>query len=74
MKKLLFLTAAIIGFSGVVKAQGDIPLDEDAMYFDIDDMPNAVVWLPAPPDTTSTQFVYDITQYMCVGQNTAIGY
>ena len=34
------------------------------MYFEIDDMPNAVVWLPAPPDTTSTQFVYDITQYM----------
>ena len=64
MKKLLLLTASILGFSGVIKAQGDIPLDEEAMYFDIDDMPNAVIWLPAPPDTTSTQFVYDITQYM----------
>ena len=64
MKKLLILTATILGFSGVIKAQGDIPLDEEAMYFEIDDMPNAVVWLPAPPDTTSTQFVYDITQYM----------
>ena len=64
MKKLLCMTVAIIGFSGIIKAQGDIPLDEEAMYFDIDEMPNAVVWLPAPPDTTSTQFVYDITQYM----------
>ena len=64
MKKLLCLTATILALSGVVKAQGDIPLDEEAMYFDIDEMPNAVIWLPAPPDTTSTQFVYDITQYM----------
>ena len=47
MKKLLLLTASILGFSGVIKAQGDIPLDEEAMYFDIDDMPNAVIWLPA---------------------------
>ena len=47
MKKLLLLTAAILSFSGIIKAQGDIPLDEEAMYFDIDDMPNAVIWLPA---------------------------
>ena len=33
-------------------------------YFTADDLPNGVVWLPAPPDTTSTEFVYDITQYM----------
>ena len=64
MKRILCLTATILAFSGIIKAQGDIPLDEQAMYFDIDEMPNAVVWLPAPPDTTSTQFVYDITQYM----------
>ena len=64
MKKILVMTAAILTICGIAKAQGDIPLDEQAMYFDIDDMPNAVIWLPAPPDTTSTQFVYDITQYM----------
>ena len=58
------MTAAILAFCGSANAQGDIPLDENAMYFDIDDLPNAVVWLPAPPDTTSTRFVYDITQYM----------
>lgn len=32
-------------------------------YFDIDELPNAVLWLPAPPDTASTQFVYDVSQY-----------
>ena len=58
------MTAAVLTISGTVSAQTDIPLDEQAMYFDKDEMPNAVVWLPAPPDTTSTQFVYDITQYM----------
>ena len=33
-------------------------------YLQTEELPNAVIWLPAPPDTTSTQFVYDITQYM----------
>jgi len=47
-----------------IQAQTDIDLDNEAMYFEIDDLPNAVEWLPAPPDTASTQFVYDITQYM----------
>jgi len=47
-----------------IQAQTDIDLDNEAMYFEIDDMPNAVEWLPAPPDTASTQFVYDITQYI----------
>lgn len=64
MKKFFCMAIAFIGFSCSIQAQGDVPLDEEAMYFDIDDMPNAVIWLPAPPDTTSTKFVYDITQYM----------
>ena len=34
------------------------------VYFIADDLPNGVEWLPEPPDTTSSQFVYDITQYM----------
>lgn len=33
-------------------------------YFTAEEMPNAVAFLPAPPDTASTQFVYDLTQYM----------
>ena len=64
MKKYFLMTAAIAFAAMNAQAQGDIDLDNEAMYFDIDDMPNAVVWLPAPPDTTSTQFVYDITQYL----------
>ena len=46
------------------QAQTDIALDEEAMYFDIDELPNAVNWLPAPPEPNSTQFAYDLTQYM----------
>ena len=64
MKKNLMMTVAAILATMSVQAQTDIDLDNEAMYFDMDDLPNAVVWLPAPPDTTSTQFVYDITQYM----------
>lgn len=33
-------------------------------YFTSTDMPDMVKFLPAPPDTTSTQFVNDIMQYM----------
>lgn len=40
-------------------AQGTYPI-----YFTADELPNGVEWLPEPPDTTSSQFVYDITQYM----------
>lgn len=32
-------------------------------YFDKDELPNGIRYLPAPPDTTSTRFVYDLTQY-----------
>lgn len=45
-------------------AQTDIQLDSEAMYFEIDDLPNAINWLPAPPEPNSTQFAYDLTQYM----------
>lgn len=33
-------------------------------YFDIDAMPNAVVYLPAPPQTNEMRFAYDSTQYL----------
>lgn len=42
------------------QAQTDITLDDEAMYFDIDDLPNGVKWLPAPPEPNSTQFAYDL--------------
>ncbi len=64
MVKQFMMTVAAIMATMSIQAQTDIDLDNEAMYFEIDDMPNAVVWLPAPPDTASTQFVYDITQYI----------
>ena len=59
-----WMLAAILFASINVSAQTIVPLDENAMYFTIDELPDATVWLPAPPDTLSTQFVYDVTQYM----------
>lgn len=65
MKKkflLLFVAAAMAPLGA--HAQTDIQLDSEAMYFEIDDLPNAINWLPAPPEPNSTQFAYDLTQYM----------
>lgn len=59
---LLFVAAAMAPLG--TYAQTDIQLDSEAMYFEIDDLPNAINWLPAPPEPNSTQFAYDLTQYM----------
>jgi acid phosphatase (class A) len=59
-----WMLAAILFASINVSAQTIVPLDENAMYFTADELPDATVWLPAPPDTLSTKFVYDVTQYM----------
>ena len=64
MKKLLLLTVAAMMATLGAQAQTDISLDDKAMYFEIDDLPNAMKWLPAPPEPNSTQFAYDLTQYM----------
>ena len=32
-------------------------------YFTTSEMPDLVKWLPAPPDTNSVQFIYDISRY-----------
>ena len=64
MKKILLLTVAAVMATLGAQAQTDISLDDEAMYFDIDDLPNAMKWLPAPPEPNSTQFAYDLTQYM----------
>lgn len=36
---------------------------QQAKYFSTDEMPNAVNYLPPPPDTLSVQFAYDMSQY-----------
>ena len=63
-RKMLLLTVAAAMVALGAQAQTDITLDDEAMYFEIDDLPNAVKWLPAPPEPNSTQFAYDLTQYM----------
>lgn len=63
-QKILLLTVAAAIATLGAQAQTDITLDDEAMYFEIDDLPNAVNWLPAPPEPNSTQFAYDLTQYM----------
>ena len=63
-KKILLLSVAAAMAIHSTQAQTDIPLDEKAMYFEIDELPNAVNWLPAPPEPNSTQFAYDLSQYM----------
>lgn len=64
MKRILLLAVATTMTTLSTQAQTDIALDEEAMYFEIDELPNAVNWLPAPPEPNSTQFAYDLTQYM----------
>lgn len=39
------------------------PLANEPFYLTEDEVPNAAIWLPAPPSTESTQFQYDISQY-----------
>ncbi|MBQ8988197.1 MAG: phosphatase PAP2 family protein [Prevotella sp.] len=63
-RRFLFLSVAAAMATLSTQAQTDISLDSEAMYFEIDDLPNAVNWLPAPPEPNSTQFAYDLTQYM----------
>ena len=65
MKTKHLMSFAIIGMAvafllpHAATAQTDEP-----PYFKKNELPNPVVFLPAPPDTSSTQFVYDISQYM----------
>ncbi|MCR5028247.1 MAG: phosphatase PAP2 family protein [Fibrobacter sp.] len=60
MKKvshLIFVTAFAI-FATFGFAKDVVP------YLPVDSLPNALAFLPPPPDTNSTQFVADISQYM----------
>ncbi|MBQ7279910.1 MAG: phosphatase PAP2 family protein [Bacteroidales bacterium] len=61
-KKLfpLFLALAVL-LPNVLFAQQKI---DESSYFKKEELPNALHFLPAPPDTCTTQFMYDISQYM----------
>lgn len=59
MRKTLYAAAVILLVSLTARAQYRVP----SAYFSADELPNAVLFLPAPPDTASTQFAYDVSQY-----------
>lgn len=58
MKRIIIIVFAAIIAAANVNAQFS------STYFTAEEMPNGVAILPAPPDTTSTQFVNDVFQYM----------
>ena len=65
MKRRLLTLAAISIYAAMASTTTYAQEQEEASpYFSIEDMPDLLKWLPAPPDTMSTQFVNDIMQYM----------
>ena len=56
-KKLALICFAAMVFAWPVKISAQNEL------FTVDEMPNAVKYLPAPPDTASAEFVNDIIRY-----------
>ena len=61
MKKLMMM-AVLLTAAVCASAQSDTdPVDA---YFTSTEMPDMTKWGPAPPDTTSAAFAYDIIQYI----------
>lgn len=56
MKKAILSLLVFFAFLFPARAQED--------YFTVDQMPDLVKCLPAPPDTTSLDFVHDVMRYM----------
>ena len=57
-KSILSLISAMLFTSNILFAQ-----QSHQFYLTADEVPNAVYWLPEPPQPGSTQFLYDISQY-----------
>lgn len=55
----LFLATMMLAVSAPLHAQQD-----SRTYFTIDEMPDLIKILPAPPDTASADFINDISRYM----------
>lgn len=55
MKRIIFLPILLVSI---------VLLAEDQQtYFTVDEMPNAVIYLPAPPQTNEMRYAYDTAQY-----------
>lgn len=55
MKRIIFLPILLV--SMVLWAEDPQP------YFSVDEMPNAVIYLPAPPQSNEMRYAYDTAQY-----------
>ena len=55
----LFTTAAFVLFAGAVYAQ----TEKDTVYVFLENMPDAGIYLPAPPDMLSPQYADDFAQW-----------
>lgn len=60
LSKLILTFVLVTGFLWNVNAQGYQP----TTYFTTEEMPDLIQCLPAPPDSTSEAFSYDILRYM----------
>lgn len=56
-KSILFLAFVALAFASQTKAQ-------DIKYYNLDKLPNAGIYLPAPPDTSSLLFADDFNQWI----------
>ena len=54
----------ILLFCGMTVQAQDNEKKEPSPYMSARHLPNMLKWLPAPPDTTSEEFVHDIMRYM----------
>ena len=55
MKRIIFLPILLVSI--VLWAEDPQP------YFSVDEMPNAVIYLPAPPQSNEMRYAYDTAQY-----------
>ncbi len=58
------LTLAMLLLTGFQETAWAGIIERDSSFLTLDDMPNAVVYLPPPPDTASLQYVNDWHQYI----------
>lgn len=62
VKMKCFWVAVVLAVcSMTVQAQDPTPSE---LYFNKTQLPNGLVFLPAPPDSSSMQYLYDISQYV----------
>ena len=59
--KRLWAAVAFVVCSMTAQAQDPTPSE---LYFNKKELPNGLIFLPAPPDSSSAHYLYDISQYV----------